>query len=272
MTYDGFEKSRSAGFPIECYRFAVGLTVYRYTSADSVVNAALGGDGAADFMPEAISRNDLNFNQEDHSGTITIGLGRFNPVAQMFMAYSPSGPAAVTIYRRHLYDPDNEFVVAFTGKVVAAIFDGSLVQLTCAPLSAVLRRNIPRLMFQRACNWALYGAGCGVAKASFKITGTVGSASGFNLTATVFGTKPDGWLIGGWVELASGEKRFVENHVGTTVTLQSPFFGLVGGEAIDAYAGCDRSEATCLGKFNNLANHSGFERIPAKNPFDAGMV
>jgi uncharacterized phage protein (TIGR02218 family) len=272
VTYDGFEKSRNAALPQECYRFAVGATIYRYTSSDSIVSIDVAGDGLFDFLPEAIERDDINFNQEDHSGTITVGLGRFNPVAQLFMAYAPSSPCAVTIYRKHRFDPDNEIVVAFTGKIVAATFDGSLVQLVCAPLSAVLKRNIPRLMFQRACNWALYGPGCGVDKGAFRLTGTVGSVSGFNMTATVFGTMADGWLTGGWVELVDGSKRFIEDHVGTTITLQAPFFGLVGGETIYAFAGCDRSEATCLGKFNNLAKHSGFERIPLKNPFELGLT
>jgi hypothetical protein len=36
--------------------------------------------------------------------------------------------------------------------------------------------------------------------------------------------------------------------------------------SISAIAGDDKRAGTCLGKFNQLVNHLGFQYIPARNP------
>ena len=247
----------------------VGSTIYRWTSGDSIVNLDIPGDGALNYVPEPIERSQAEFSNEDQAGTITVTVSRFNPIGQMFMAFNPPSPVSLSIYRQHL--GDIQAVLIFVGKVVAATFDGSDVQLSCAPMTAIFKRNIPRLMYQRECNWALYGPGCTVNKELFKDAGVVTGISGRTVSADVFGTRADGWYKGGWAELGDGTKRYITAHVGTIITLQSPFFGLAAGATIFAFAGCDRSEATCLTKFNNLVNHLGFQRLPTRNPFELGM-
>jgi uncharacterized phage protein (TIGR02218 family) len=269
MSYDSLEKSRNDGNPVELFRFSMGSTVWRYTSADRRIYASVGGDGLQLYEPEPMERDESDYSQEDQSGTLQVLLSRFNPVAHLFMAQSPPQPVALTIYRLHY--TDGATAVTFIGKVSSVVYEGPTAALRCSPLSAAMNRNIPRLLQQKHCNWALYGPGCGLNKESFKDTGTVASVSGFMVTADVFATRADGWFDTGWMELADGTRRYITAHVGNTVTLQDPFLSLPNGTAFSAFAGCLRTEAVCASKFSNLVNFLGFERIPSRNPYELGM-
>ncbi|HZC32200.1 MAG TPA: phage BR0599 family protein [Candidatus Bathyarchaeia archaeon] len=264
------EYSTASAAPLECYKFFDGTTTYRYTSADLSVTLSVVDSGT--YTPKAIERDSIDFSQEDTSQAIAVRLPRTDPLAGLFIAYNPVNPVAVTIYRKHRNTAEE--VTIFVGRIVTVTFDGPQASLTCAPISEVFRRRVPSLVYQSQCNWALYGSGCGIAKASFKDSGTVLSVSGPTLRAAVFATRPDGWYENGWAELANGDKRFIIRHVGDTITLQSPFpNGSVGtGSAIDGYAGCDRSEATCAAKFSNLNRHLGFPRIPSRNPYEGSIL
>lgn len=270
MTYDSVERSQDAGAPVEVYRFAVGNAIYRYTSSDAPISLSVAGDGAQTFAPEPISRSTVEYSSEDQAGTLRIGVSRFNAIGQMFMASFPPAPVGVSIYRKHA--TDSETILLYSGKVSQATYDGANVSLMCLPMTAIFKRNIPRLTYQRECNWALYGPGCTLNKESFKDTVTVGSVSGRDVLAAGFASRADGWYTGGWLENSDGDRRYITGHVGGTVTLQSPFLALAPGASVFAFAGCDRTEATCNAKFSNIDHHLGFQRIPEQNPFDVGMT
>jgi len=269
VTVDANEKARYTGAPVECFRFAIGVTIYRYTSADQTITASLDG-GMEEYAKEAIERGDLDYSQEDGAGNLDISVPILNPVAQSMLIEGPTQAVTVTVYRFHFADSSS--VVEFIGRVVGAVYEAGACTLKCAPLDVSLQRLVPRLYVQSECNWALYGAGCEVAKASFKDSGTVMTFAGYQVRAAIFATRADGWYVGGWMELADGTRRYITAHVATAITLRSPFPVLAIGQTFDAYAGCDRTEATCLSKFNNLGKHFGFKRIPIKNPYTEGMV
>lgn len=263
--YETYERSTSDGCPVECYLFTSGATAYRYTSADEPIVLSTGT-----YAPTVVIRDGADFSAEDTTGNITVRIPRNDPVALLGVAYVPPSPVTLTVYRKHRGDP--ETIVYWQGRVVSWAFDGPECSLTCAPISQVFRRRVPSILFESQCNWALYGSGCTVAKVSFKDSGTVSAVDGVTVRAVVFGTRPAGWYTNGWVELASGERRFVVDHVGDAVTIMSAFSSLSVGAAVDAYAGCDRTEAVCAAKFNNLVNHLGFPRIPTRNPFGGSIT
>ena len=61
-------------------------------------------------------------------------------------------------------------------------------------------------------------------------------------------------------------------HSGNSVTLSALLSGLAVGVAFEAFAGCDRTLATCQAKFGNAINFGGFPWIPAKNPFTGDAI
>jgi len=270
VTFDARERSGFQGAPIEVYRFASGSHVWNVTSADIRATVNIPGIGLQTFEPERLSRSEPEYSQEDQSGSIKVTVPRLNPLAVLLMAGLPADPVSLTIYRTH--DGDNDVIVLFVGKVVQSVFSGPDAELQVAPISQILKRRIPRTAYQKLCNRVLYGPGCGVVKASFTDTGTVLTVSGLSVQAAVFATRADGWFEAGYLQRADGSRQYVTSHVGNTVTLLNPFFGLAVGEAISAIAGCQRREVEdCTLKFNNLVNHLGFKRIPVKNPFTLGM-
>jgi len=262
--YETFERSLAEGCPVECYRFVSGATEFRYTSADETITLATGA-----YAPEVVVRDSADFSQEDTAGNITVRLGRSNPVALLGVSYVPPTPVFLTIYRKHRGDP--ETIIHWQGRVVSWSFNGPEATLTCAPISQIFRRRVPAIAFESQCNWHLYGPGCTVAKASFKDSGTVSAVSGVNVNSAVAATRASGWFRNGWLEIATGERRFIVDHVGDLIVLMNKLPALAVGTAIDLYAGCDRTEAVCSSKFSNLVNHLGFPRVPTRNPYGGAI-
>ena len=261
MTYDDREKSRYLGQPVEGFRFAQGSNLWLYTSADRAITLPAGV-----FAPEAITRSELDFSQEDTGETIDLTLPRPSPVAALFIGDLPSTPVWVTVYRAHRGE-ESLAVTIFSGKVIRARFEESEAILTGASLMAMLARTVPILAMQTPCNHVLYSAACGADPGVYRDQVSVTSVSGATVTASGFALRPDQWFRGGRLASTSGETRFIVDHQGNTVTLISPMPGLSSLDQVWAYWGCDHLEATCQNKFNNLINHLGWSRLPGRNPF-----
>lgn len=266
MSYEGVEESQAGAAPVELFKFTIGTSkAYWLTSADQA-QVFLGDT----YTPEPIVRGEMAHSGEREQGSVEIEVPISSSVAANFIPYTPEPAMGLTIYRKHRSDPG--YVVSFIGTVASASFDGARATLRCLPILEALRRRIPRNSFSHQCTLALYSARCGVVKTAFRVPASVATIVGDTITGTGFSTKPDGWFNNGWVERATGERRMVVTHVGTTITLVSPFVGLVVGETVDGYAGCERTEADCHTKFGNILNHLGWARVPTKNPFSVGLT
>lgn len=266
MTYDAKEKSQTGGAPVELYKLTVGAVAFYYTSADTNVTY-LGNL----YTKVTIQRGDFDqTGAEKERGALEVRLPRTNPVVTYFTGYLPEPPMGITVFRNHR--GDSEFKARFTGTVASCRVEGAEAVLTCLPLDEAFRDEIPRDTYGPQCQLALYSARCTVGRASFKVTGLVTVIAGLTIQSSAFAAKPDGWFNNGYAQRASGERRWIVNHVGATLTLLSPFIGLAVNESLDAYAGCDRTEAVCASKFSNLDNHFGFARVPTKNPYNVGLT
>lgn len=264
MSFDALETSQRGGVPVELYRFDWGQTRYCYTSADEDITYL--GDL---YTSEAVLRSSARQSGELEQGGIEIELPHTNPVVAPFLSYSPEPPIAVTVFAKHRTDP--EAITVFLGSLASVTVRGAVATLQCLPLYEVLRRTVPRNTYQAQCNWALYSAQCGVLAGNHRLTAKITAINAEEIQATAFSSKPSGWFDNGWVERATGERRWIVSHVGSVVTLMSPFVGLAVNEDVFAYPGCDRTESDCKTKFSNLLNFLGFPRIPTRNPFEAGV-
>ena len=260
MTYDTREKSQYEGEPVECYRFTHGASTWLFTSADRAITLPAGT-----FEPDTISRGEQDHSQEDGAGTIEVVMPRTSPVAGLFIPYIPVLAVNLTVYRAHRGE-ESTSIALFVGRVSNCRFVGSEAIMLATPISQMLKRRLPRVESQHQCNWTLYGPGCEVLLANFSDPILVTTVTGSTVVSGDFTGRPDGWYNGGWLERSDGDKRFVVDHVGNTVTLMNPFIDLASLETVTAVAGCDRLEPTCETKFSNLDNHFGFARIPFLNP------
>ena len=259
MSFNAREISDHDGQPVELYRFSHGVQVWRYTSGDKPFAAA---DGS--YSPDAISGSAIRRGREWDSGSQKITLDYLNPVAQLWQGNRPREPVTVTIYSLHRGDAD--LVVKFAGEVQEARSTGQAVELSCVPGTYRFKRRIPMLRMSSRCCLQLYGSRCGVVREDHRLRVTVTGVVLAVLDAAGFASHPDGWWTNGYIRTLAGETRMVVEHTGTSVILEYPLT-LDVGDQVDAFAGDDKSLATCRDKFNNLVNHLGFHVIPTRELF-----
>ena len=268
MTYAAKEESRFDNAPVEFYLFTMGSTTWHLTSSDLYMQPT--GSGAF-YTPTPIKRTDQDFSQEDDQASIEVSLPVAHEIVQLFLPWNPPSSVRLQIFRRHRND--TELITRFDGVLTAIRLDGGWGIFTCRPWGGAFSHQVPKIAYQSQCNWALYGPGCGVSLVAFTETGVaIETIAGNNITATIFGTHPDGWYKGGFVKRANGDRRMVVGHVGTYLGLIAPFVGLLVGDLVSASAGCDHTETDCRVKFDNLVNHLGMPRIPQRNPMGGGSV
>jgi uncharacterized phage protein (TIGR02218 family) len=266
MSYAARENSIASGHPVELYRFALGAIKWTFTSGQAKVVYQ-----SETYKPTAIRRSAIEQGNEINRSGLEIRVPHDNPVAALFVAIPPEGVVSVTLYRMHTGDPDNDFITLWKGRVLAARFSGSEATLKCEPIATSLKRPGLRARYQLLCRHPLYSAGCGALKDSFRVDGTVAAVSGATVQVAAAGTKPDGYFVAGMLATNEG-KRMIVGHAGSNVTLVAPMPSLAIGDSVRLYAGCDHSTATCLNRFNNLANFGGFPYIPQKNPFSGDAI
>jgi uncharacterized phage protein (TIGR02218 family) len=260
LTYDSREISSYFGQPFELYWFATADKNFYFTSADHAITYL-----SNEYIPVSIKRTQTNQTAEAKGGSVRVTVDKDNPVAELFIAFSPSTPLFLVIYRGH--EGDSDVVVNFTGKVTMTVF-GDFAELTAIPESDVLKNSIPAMAFQAPCNHFLYDSGCGINKSDFATAGTIATidATGQIITVAAAGSKVNGWFTVGYVEIGQ-QRRMIMLHSGSTLKLIAPLFGVEVGDAVTLYAGCMRDFNTCKTKFDNAKNYLGFQWIPAKNPF-----
>ncbi len=266
MSYTAQENSVASGRPVELYRFALGAQRWTYSSGQSSVAYQ-----SETYAPASIRRSGIEQGNEINRAGLEITLPRDNPLAGLFVASPPEGVVSVTVYRQHAGDPALETIVLWKGRVGGARLSGSELTLKCEPVATSLKRTGLRARYQLICRHALYSAGCGALKESFRVDGTVSTVSGTTVQIAAAASRPDSYFVAGMLATNDGS-RMIVGHAGINLTLVAPMPSLAAGMAVRLYAGCDHSTGTCRGRFDNLANYGGFPFIPVKNPFAGDAI
>ena len=266
MSYDSIERSVEDGRPIHLYRFTLGSTVWRYTSADE------------DLVLDGVAWKAVPIRDDGVKQTGTASVDAFNITAsdaigpaQVYASAPP--PEAILVERLATHEGITVPIINYIGEItqVSHGLPGQ-VTIACQTLSASMRRNGLRIGYQRTCPYALYDAStCKVNKASFGVAGVIADVVGFNITVAAAGTRSDGYFMGGlfeWQHPTHGTRTmFIEGHVGSTLGCFGDTSDLTPGTPITMYPGCQRTVAACQA-FGNLDNYGGFPWMPGKSPFD----
>lgn len=155
----------------------------------------------------------------------------------------------------------------FLGRVVEVDVGGPSCGIVINDYRELLTSLMPRNLFLAGCRHTLFDSGCALTAASFAVNGTIGAgSSGNRIYASV--AKPAGYFDLGRLVMTGGDNttfgRAIRSWDGASFTLIAPFtLPLIAGEAFTAYPGCNKQQATCSGKFSNLANFGGMPYIPA---------
>ncbi len=292
MTYDAYEQLD--GRPNELFEFVQNGVFYRVnpSSVDQLVGAvtyeALAG----------LSRTEPVQSAELSSGEVRVRVPSTFEIAAEFRGAVPSTLPSLTIFRRHLNDPDNEVFTYWKGTVVSCAFSDVYAELLCMTNTRLFTRPVPRVVYSGLCNHQLYDSQCAIIRGGYEFTGQVTTVDPDGVTMTISGLRSQAASIDSTLSLgldaaaldifwqrgvfkttdSPGEARMVvEANVGgdpDSVRVNFPFRQIEAGDDISVVAGCDHSIETCVQKFNNVINFGGYPYVPGNinNPFQIELA
>lgn len=271
MTYEAFEESAYDGRPVELYEFTRGHLAWRYTSADRDVTV-----DSILYKAAAIRRPAIEDSSEIRKSEIKLTVPRDLAVADLYRISPPTDTVNFFLRQYHANDPDVGLVTLWTGRITSVIWSGSTAEISLEPSYTAIRRMGLRRFYQRQCPHVLYGPDCRVNRESFRVDGIVDGVAGLTVSVPQASTRPTGHFDGGFIEyeIDSGiwERRFVTDHVGSSLTCSTFPTGLAAGMSVRMYPGCDHTTGTCAAKFSNILNYGGMPYFPEKNPFGGDPI
>lgn len=276
-SFDSRERSGALSQPIEYYDFfrvdASATVHWRYVSAAETLSFAGAFWGA---LP-GLSRSDIQQKGETSSMQVTVTVPRDCEVALALRGQCSTNPVELIITRAQRGLADGLAEEMFRGEVTDPVFEGSVAALTCSSEESAWGDTLCRLAYSRTCPHMFTDTLCGVAVASVTFPGVITALSTDRLTVTVDEVAPPvDHLAGGSLFYQMGciaagaQLAFVTQQVGHVLTLQTPFWNAVVGDAVALIAGCDRTPAGCTAHAN-IARFGGFALIPVINPW-AGLT
>ncbi|MES3001329.1 MAG: phage BR0599 family protein [Pseudomonadota bacterium] len=265
MTFATYEVSRQDGSPVELYDFFFGTLHYRYTNV--AVPQAYDGET---FDPIPITRGNIDSRTSFDNTTMRITAAGSIGIAALYRIQPPSGIVYLTIRSKHREDPDEQFAVSWTGRLLEVTRKRNEVELNCEPLTVSLKRTGLAENFQKSCTRTLYRPGCNVDKDLFVVEGALTLVDATTVTLAGAEAMDTNWFAGGYLEYVNTdngvlEYRPIDSSSGGNLVLMLPVVNLAATGK--AYAGCARTVAVCIAKFDNLNNYGGVPTLPTLNPF-----
>ena len=139
----------------------------------------------------------------------------------------------------------------FSGRFGPIDGDETSVDVTIKSWAELLDIQWPKQLYSPSCILTLFEPACGVNRASYTFSGTIGAGctlSALNITGIAQG---DGYFDTGILALNGGLiRRSIKSWTGDTAKLNTPLFTLPNpGDTATLTAGCDKTAATCNSKF-----------------------
>lgn len=247
-------------------------TVLRYTDADG--DMVYGGNTYASTSPKIVrdkTKSVVGIEVDTMAVTLYAGINdliQSVPFPQ-FVNNGGFDGARVQVDRCFMAtygDTSAGVVNIFTGSVSDVKPSRTEIQLSVSSDLQLLNIPMPRNVYAPACSHNLYDAACGAVKASFGAASSCASGTtslvlncALAQAATYFDT--------GTITFSGGQNagatRTVKSYTPGVINLSLPLpFTPAVGDTFTAYAGCDKSQATCSAKFNRLVGFRGFPFIP----------
>ncbi len=293
MSFNSSEVSTQDGRPAALYRLDWGNTSWFYTSADRAIPRQEYINGVlTDVTYEPRAMKDSGMVQGgSQQNDFTVDGPSDLPIVRLFRGTPPSETIWLTVRRCHDAD-GTEAPIYWTGTVsnLKRPTDAKC-QIIGQPLSASLKRTGLRLCWTRECPHFLYDAGCKVDPEDYRHDGVAVVLDGNTISVTLDEPMEPGWFRGGFIAWEANddgtlERRFIENDEPVTIPPALPggdpveatkltIFGLVdflevGGD-VRVYPGCARVPTVCDGKFDNIDNYGGFDKMPGASPFNTAI-
>lgn len=272
MTFDARETSKEDGAPVGLFLFEWGddaSAFFAYTDIDISVSFQ-----GKTFRPITIGRDRVEARGNLDKSILTVDI---TPNAELVSLYNEGVPSQVvrmTIWQGHVGEPESEYQIVWTGRVVSVEHTNRLARINAEPISTSMRRPGLRRHFAYGCPHALYSVACGANQAASTYTSTLLEIAGTTIKLT------DGWqqdrdfthFRGGfvtWVDTrynVTQTRTILRVEKDGTIRLREGVAGIEIGDAISAVLGCPHTLAGCTDIHNNVVNYGGQPWIPRDNP------
>lgn len=269
MTFAIIETSVDGGKPVEMLLINYLTQSWAYTTSET--NEVHDGHT---FAPLPISHTALKQNGDVAKSTITVKVPKDCAVGELFRAQSPSGVVSLTLFVKHAGDTDVK--TFWKGRIVNSEREDPWLNLTVENVFSSMKRMGLRRKSSTQCQLPVYGIGegmCNADREAFKKTLVVASVNGAVVGVTGAGAWGGDYFAGGYATWNHATEGYLEQRMVTTsdlsgnVTFVTPPKGIVVGQTITLYPGCDHMPDTCHVRFGNKLNYGGMEYMPRKNPF-----
>ncbi|MEL4071747.1 hypothetical protein WKW50_16505 [Ochrobactrum sp. GPK 3] len=244
-------------------------------------------NNGVEYTPIAITRGKISVSGTLDKSQMEVRSTINNPLAEIFRVYPPSQVVNIVIYQGHLSDPDAQFLVAWSGRVVSARRENHELILACEPVSTSLKRVGLRRHYQYTCMHVLYGDQCRASKVAATKAVIVQSVDAKGSTVVL----AEGWetdarapkYLNGlfeWINSAGDlETRTILRVTNNRELLLAGYArDLSAGMSANAVLGCNHGlyknangiglteETDCYYLHNNMRNFGGCAFIPTVNP------
>lgn len=264
MTYAAREVSVDQGRPFEVYRFEGPVGVFRYTSLPFPVTV----DDEL-YEPLTITRTAIVIQSViDSPQTMDFSIPADGPLAAAYMNRYTPDYLNIKVMRAHLGDSFNtDFTVEWQGQAATYSVEGDwFVISTTSILQSKILGATSTIYYQYACNNLVYDERCKADAAAHTVGAAVVKSDNVTITLNTSGY-PNGELALGTLRVTrTGEERSIVSNTGTKLVVSYPFLDIVPGDAVTLVQGCNNTMATCVNRFNNVENFTGFRFIPIDNP------
>lgn len=272
MSFDARDKSVANGAPIKLYRFRRGVLSWAYTGADRHMEF---NDELFRTVPGGINDDGIRRTGETNADRLKITGPANLDVAMLYRSFPPSVEIELTVYEHHLGDTEAKAV--WNGTIESVSWPSlDRCVISAQPYTSTLDVPGLRLTWGRNCGAALFDRRCKVNRELFRVDISIQSLDGSAISSEIVSGYAAGWFDGGFAEWTVGvgeaDRRAIERQAGAVLTLMGGTAGLVVGQALRIFPGCNRTAAMCHSKFNNLLNMRADPNMMGKNIFNGNPV
>lgn len=272
MSFDQREQSLADGQPIRLYEFSRGVLRWAYASCDrditwnNQVYRTLRGGIRDDGI---IQSGDANVDK------LVITAPADLEVAQLYRGTSPSDEIRLVVRDMHYSDSKAQVGGVYSIKGVNWP-KVDHCRISCLSIEASLQQPGLTDTYSVTCTAILGDWRCKVNLELYRVDVRPQITSATSLSSGTFATYPDGWFTGGFIAWSVGngnfDRRYIEVHKGSDLTLLGGTAGIPVNGPLRVYPGCDFLIETCHGKYHNELNFRGENKLQGKSPFDGDQV
>lgn len=272
MSFDSRETSEYEGKPRELYWFMRGDEEWHYSSGVEEVEFQFDT-----YTPiEGLSRSAIRDGRERSRNQLTVELPRTAEVALLYQGIPNTAAVWLNIYELH--EGEDEYAIAWQGRVRGCEFKGAVAILTLDSLLASTKKQSLRHLYQNQCNHFTFDANCGLSEATYSVASQTVLTIEDNVL-TIDNANAADFFRAGQVKRANGDRRFIvsDSKAGSThtLTLLQPFedmeagevVTLIGGACLHTFTTCQATKLPGGSTADNSANYGGYPKVPRKNPF-----